>query len=661
MTGLTILFALAALRPQAQSTAQQLIPLPAAQGERIFSNEVVLTAGDAENGDQLGYAVALSGSGNTALVGAESADAAEGAAYVYRFDGAIWTEQAKLIATDGALEDHFGLSVALSADGNTALVGAPGKNTEQGAAYVFRFAGGIWTQQAKLTSVGGANFDQFGYSVALGGGGNLALVGATGDDTSGDDAGAAFVFSFDGANWAQTAGLTPFDAGDNQVFGSAVALNETSVTALVGAIGDNVNTGAAYVYQLVAGSWIQQAKLVADDGLEDDDFGGSVALNANANTALIGADQYFNEGGGAGYVYTLDGTIWSQQAKLTAPDAEPEDGLGDGVSLSSDGNTVLLGASLNNNIGAAYSFKRTAATWSLYNKLTPSDGDLEDNFGFAVALSGSGQTALVGALGNELNPGKAYIYTEDGVQPTLTFTPTDTPTPEATDTPTPPPSTTPAATNTPTASHTPTLTNTPTASNTPSNTPTPTFTPIPVLELVQNGGFEAANADKLPIGWTQSNPTGDKQKCNKPGKPPVSQAGECAYQFKGGIAENSSLGQTVDLTLILPATVNTGDVLTLSGFYTTKGTIINAKAKVRIKYTDTTLPKGKLTFSIATVASAYQPFTGVLTLTVTGAPSSVKVKLQNLGLDGRVRFDGVSLTLTDNAARAVLVPLPAQP
>ena len=134
----------------------------------------------------------LSALGSTALAGAPGRNSETGAAYVFRLRGGIWSQAAELTAAHGALRDEFGYSVALSALGSTALGGAPYRNSAAGAAYVFRLRGGIWSQAAELTASHAAATDQFGYSVSLSARGSTALAGAPGRTS---DAGAAYVFT----------------------------------------------------------------------------------------------------------------------------------------------------------------------------------------------------------------------------------------------------------------------------------------------------------------------------------------------------------------------------------------------------------------------------------------------------------------------------------
>ncbi len=305
-----------------------------------------------------------------------------------------WSQQAELTASDGTSNDYLGFSVAVS--GTTALVGTYGKNNFAGAAYVFVRSGSTWSQQAKLTAADGAANDRFGWSVAVSGG--TALVGAP-DKNSG--AGAAYMFVRSGTSWSQQAELTASDGAASDYFGYAVALNGS--TALIGANGKDGSAGAAYVFVRSGTSWSQQAELTAADGAANDNFGQSVALSGG--TALVGAYGN-NSNTGAAYVFVRSGTSWSQQAELTAADGAANDNFGQSVALS--GTTALVGANGHNNAGAAYVFVRSRASWSQQAELTASDGAAGAYFGYAVALSGN--SAVVGAPLKNSSTGAAYVF-----------------------------------------------------------------------------------------------------------------------------------------------------------------------------------------------------------------------------------------------------------
>jgi hypothetical protein len=366
------------------------------------SAPVKLTASVAGATDFFGYAIAIDG--DRAIIGTnlqdDTAGADQGAAYVYRWAGGGWVEEARLTASDAAGGDEFGYSVALS--GDTAIIGAYAADgaveTNQGAAYVFTRSGTSWSEQAKLTASDAAAFDLFGISVALSG--DTAIVGARADDdAAGSDQGSAYVFTRSGTSWSEQAKLTASDAAPEDVFGHSVAL--FGDTALVGAYADDgaagLNQGSAYVFTRSGPSWSEQAKLTASDAATVDFFGWSVALDGD--TALVGAyrDKDAGVDSGSAYVFTRSGSSWSEQVKLTATDGAAGDRFGHSVAISGD--TAMVGASRDDgaagtNQGSAHIFERVGGQWvQNMTMLLSSTPDADDDFGFPVAIEGD--TAVV--------------------------------------------------------------------------------------------------------------------------------------------------------------------------------------------------------------------------------------------------------------------------
>jgi hypothetical protein len=346
-------------RTQADAGALAAVPasLRAAIGASLgtsaaaagYSRRAELTASNRAPDDKFGYSVALSGSGTTALVGADDHGLTTGAAYVFMLRHGTWSQTAELTAPHPEGFDQFGYSVALSAAGTTALVGAVGRDSYTGAAYVFTLRGGTWSRTAELTASHGAPNDSFGYSVALSALGSTALVAATGIET-------VYVFRLRGGTWSQTARLTTSpDGGFDDAFGTSVALSAPGTTALVGNLGHNSDTGAAYVFTLRGGTWSQTAELTASRRALNDAFGASVALSAPGSTALVGADGR-NSSTGAAYVFRLRGGTWSQTAELTASRGVRGDDFGASVALSESGATALVAAQAHSATGAAFVF-----------------------------------------------------------------------------------------------------------------------------------------------------------------------------------------------------------------------------------------------------------------------------------------------------------------
>ena len=377
-------------------------------------SESKLLASDGEDGDAFGWSV--SASTDIALTGAyldNDKGAAAGSAYVFVESGGAWSEQAKLLASDGGAGDLFGWSVSVS--GNTALVSAPSDDdngNSSGSAYVFIDSGGVWTEQSKLLASDGAATDIFGHSVSISG--NTGLVGALQDDPSGLNSGSAYVFVRSEGVWTEQAKLVASDGAASDFFGYSASLSGD--TALVGATGDDDNgsfSGSAYVFVRSGGAWVEQAKLLPMDGKTGDEFGFSVSLSAD--TALVGAKEANPSGpeSGAAYVFVRSGGRWTEQAKLVASDGAAGDRFGQAVSLSPG--TALVGAWLDDDNGAdsgsAYIFVESGGVWTEQSKLLPMDGEAEDGFGHSVSLSGS--STLVGAPEDDDNgpeAGAAYAF-----------------------------------------------------------------------------------------------------------------------------------------------------------------------------------------------------------------------------------------------------------
>ncbi len=408
-----------------------------AAADRIQSDaEQKVVAADGAASDGYGYAVAISDDGQTALVGTyyqynTTFPAGPGDVYVYVLEEGSWALQQKLTPPAMPESDEFGYSLAISADGSTALIGAKGgdvgANTNQGAAYVFTRSGSAWSQQALLLAADGAGGDRFGISVALSDDGSTALVGAYVDDLGANaDQGSVYVFTRSGTTWSPQAQLSAADGAAGDYFGRSAALSSDGNTAVIGAnmkkIGANNKQGSAYVFTRSGTTWSQQAQLTALDGGGYDWLGASVSISGDGNTALAGAEGHTvgdNSTQGAAYVFTRSGTNWSQQAQLTALDGEESDWFGGAVSLSANGSTALVGAHWDMvgslMTGSAYIFSGGGASWSQTGHLVPADAASGDNFAVSVSVSGDGKVALAGAdlahVGGAADQGAAYFFT----------------------------------------------------------------------------------------------------------------------------------------------------------------------------------------------------------------------------------------------------------
>ncbi len=335
-----------------------------------------LVASDGAAQDLFGWSVAVSG--DAAVVGSRYDDDnghRSGSAYVFRSDGSSWVQEAKLLASDGAEFHYFGNAVAIS--GDTAVVGAmwgvDNNDDRSGAAYVFRDNGSNWVQEAKLLASDSDWYDQFGWSVAVED--DVAVVGASWSDDAGDYSGSAYVFRYNGATWVEEQKLLPFDGATEDWFGSAVAISGDTV--VIGAQyvhldiwtgGDPISPGSAYVFRYNGSTWVEEQKLLASDGAVADEFGCSVAVSGDV--AVIGAHR--------------------------DDDACP-------------------GGEAYCDSGSAYVFWYDGLNWIEQQKLLPSDAAARDEFGWSVALSGD--TAVVGSYRDDdfgCDSGSAHAFHFDG-------------------------------------------------------------------------------------------------------------------------------------------------------------------------------------------------------------------------------------------------------
>jgi hypothetical protein len=373
-------------------------------------------------GGYFGYSVALSGDGSTALIGGDQDNGGLGAAWVFTRSGSTWTQQGEKLTGAGEVgPGAFGTSVALSADGDTALIGGWSDKEWDGAAWVFTRSGSTWTQQGpKFPDPGRhGSLDEFGTSVALSADGNTALVGAPRDN---ENAGAVWVFTRSGETWTQQGGkLTGTGEIEGGWFGDRVALSASGDTALIGGPQDHHDVGAAWVFTRSGSTWTQQGSKLTGAGETTGEgfFGESVALSGDGETALIGGPRDNNDAGSA-WVFTRSGSTWTQQgSKLTGKEETAQGNFGTSVALSEDGDTVLIGAGLIGGIGtseaAAWVFTRSGSTWTQQGSKLTGAGEIgEGHFGLAVALSADGNTALIGGPWDNRYAGAAWVFTRSG-------------------------------------------------------------------------------------------------------------------------------------------------------------------------------------------------------------------------------------------------------
>lgn len=409
-----------------------LITSPWSNGRRftVVSDDISgveqakLLANDGEANINLGFSVSVSNDGSVCVIGAPGGGATgsqAGAAYVYRRQNGVWSQEAKLTPNVPQMSDNFGRTVAISGDGATisvSSISADDYGSNRGSVYVFVKSGSDWIQQTKLLPPAAEATTSYGISVSLSSDGNTLAVGRHLEDSPTTDAGSVYIYVRTGAVWAEQAKLTVSDGSMH--FGRSVSLSNSGNDIAVGAYGTAEDHGCVYVFIRSGATWSQQARVTASDGASGDSLGYSVSISGDGNTVLAGAYGNDTKGtsAGAAYVYTRSGVTWSQHSKLMLADGSAGDYFGHSVSISENGSFCAVGAYLDDDKGSSSGtvaiFKKNGAVWEQTSKLSPADGAISDRFGYSVSLSGDGKTCVGGAYFNTnprgTNAGAAYVF-----------------------------------------------------------------------------------------------------------------------------------------------------------------------------------------------------------------------------------------------------------
>jgi hypothetical protein len=344
-----------------------------------------------------------------------------GAAYVYTLVNGVWTQEQKLVASDAAAGDQFGSSVSMSDDGSRLVVGAQGDDSSRGAAYVYTLTNGSWVEDMKLVASDRQNNTLFGSSCSMSGDGSRIIVGAQNNDGSVNvgNNGAAYIFSFVADSWVQDQKLVQNDTEENATFGSSVSMNASGTRVSIGAFNSNNGSGALYIFSLSDGAtWSQDVKLVPSDIGSFNYFGNSTSINATGDRLAASAMSHPTSGifrSGAIYIYSLVDGTWVESAKLSANDLSERARVGLSISMNTDGDCLIAGS--DDNVardGSAYVFSLIDGTWQQSQKIVPTDSETGARFGFSTAISGDGSRVIVGADLKDENAladaGAVYVY-----------------------------------------------------------------------------------------------------------------------------------------------------------------------------------------------------------------------------------------------------------
>lgn len=338
------------------------------------------------------------------------------------------TQDTILTVNAPAMGDQAATSVALSADGTLAALGVPRDDFAQatlaGSVRIFSRVAGAWAETAALRAPAPSMGAQFGFSISLSADGSRLLVGAPFEDgTPGADVGAARVYLRGASGWSLEASLTAPDLAPADFFGGAIALSGDGTRAFVGAIGDEVpggpvNCGTVRVFVRNASGWNLETVLTALGADSDDLFASSLATTPDGSVLIVGVRNDDTDAGsnaGSVRVFSRAGTMWTEEATLTAFDAMPSDQLGNAVSISADGLVALIAAisddsDAGTNSGSVRPFARIGGVWLEQPTLLPDSASVP-SFGVAVALRADGTRAIVGAPLGSSNDGVARVYT----------------------------------------------------------------------------------------------------------------------------------------------------------------------------------------------------------------------------------------------------------
>jgi FG-GAP repeat len=357
-------------------------------------------------------------SGNYAIVGNcnddVGANADQGSASIYQYNGSNWVLMQKITDATGDANDLFGRSVSIS--GNYVIVGSlfddVGANADQGSASIYQYDGSNWVLMQKITDATGDADAYFGRSVSISG--NYVIVGSLGDDVGANaNQGSASIYQYLAGNWVLMQKITDATGDIDDLFGYTVSVSGNY--AIVGStsddVGANANQGSASIYQYLAGNWVLMQKITDAAGNVGDLFGHSVSISGNY--AIVGANSlYALPGQGSASIYRYDGTNWVLMKKITEdPFSATDDAFGNSVSIS--GNYAIVGAPYDDAgdavfRGAATIYQRVGMGWQKLQYVIDPGGTAPDYFGSSTAIDGTTKRFLIGASGY-IGGGKAVF------------------------------------------------------------------------------------------------------------------------------------------------------------------------------------------------------------------------------------------------------------
>jgi hypothetical protein len=377
--------------------------------------------------------ISISNDGTTAVVGSPHSDtdgfSNNGRAYIFIKSGSTWVQQQVLVPQDPATNMYFGIRTAISANGNTVLI-STFTSTNVGTAYAFVRNGTTWSEQKKFVPNSPTNVVGFGYSVALSGDGNTALIGSYGDNIYASNGGGAYIFTRSGSTWTQQVNLAQFISLTSNIrFGFRVSLSGDGNIAVVNGIasssGDatvrifSKNQGDPWTTATVASITKPSISSFSITGFGSDSrisFDGSTIAITAPYTTINSVSQT-----GAAFIYTKPTTSWTLSSYLYASDRESFDRIGSTVRISADGSRVFVATVDDDNYsgfinsGAVYFYYRPASGWVVSQLETKKERSPETPtingyyFGQSLGLSGNGKNLLIGSV-NQTDQTKVKLH-----------------------------------------------------------------------------------------------------------------------------------------------------------------------------------------------------------------------------------------------------------
>ena len=339
------------------------------------------------------YGNSVVSDGTVLVVGVPDADPGgatnAGMVYVYRHDGQNWIEEAALSASDGGTHDNFGERVALHSD--RIVVGAPfhdGLGSDAGAAYIFQYSSGSWSEEKKLEASDGAASDRFGTSVAIEG--TTVVVSSPYDDEGFTDRGAVYVYDYAGkfAGWQETTKLTQAAGESWAYFGTHVEL-DGGLMAVGASHTYNDDKGEIHLFEN-SGGWSETGTISPPNLPAWVHFGAFFDLKGDLLVAGLPEDDTQTTNAGSVLVLRNVGGNWTEETTLYAPTPTASDWFGNGVAV--DGDTIVVGAPYadhqGSDAGMAFTYAYRLGQWVYDQPLGSSAPGNSEWLGWAVALAG---------------------------------------------------------------------------------------------------------------------------------------------------------------------------------------------------------------------------------------------------------------------------------